>query len=183
MAHIFSDEVGTVTGLRQRVNDESVFDDYSVAVESLIFDANGGWLLIRRGSAAGDEVGKLEGIGGCAEESDDLRSELIREISEEIGDHVDIEILHFLEAKSDTTTKILPDGTEISRNWVIASFLCRLISGDPVVQEPDKNEGFERIVDLAVDPDRLSSSCVQSLATLQREWESIQKMVRSAEPR
>jgi hypothetical protein len=173
--------VTTVTMLRQRVNEMAVFDEYSVAVESLIFDADGEWLLMRRGSAAGDEVGKLEGIGGSADETDDLRSELTREISEELGDHVRVEVLEFLEVKSDTVTKVLPGGKEISKNWVIASFLCRLISGDPVIQEPDKNDGFERIKNLVVDPGRLSSSCVQSMETLRRNWELIQKMIKPVE--
>lgn len=173
MAHLFSDEVSTVTELKSRVDALKVFDDYSVAVESLIFDEDGRWLLMRRGSAARDEVGKLEGIGGRADESDDLLTELHREIDEEIGTDVDVEVVRFLEAKSDVATKILSDGTSVAKNWVIASFVCHLRSGEPTIQEPDKNEDFERISDLDIDPERLSSSCAQSLIALRREWQTL----------
>jgi hypothetical protein len=128
-------------------------------------------MLMRRGASAGDEVGKLEGIGGRADESDVLREELLREVREEIGDEVEIEVVDFLELKSDRVLKAMADGSPIWKTWIIASYICKLVAGRPDIREPDKNEGFEYFSDLQlVDPRRLSSSCQQSLASLRASW-------------
>jgi ADP-ribose pyrophosphatase YjhB (NUDIX family) len=177
MAHLFADEVNTVTELRDRLVQSGFNETCSIAVESLIFDADNRLLLLRRGASARDEVGKLEGIGGRADESTTLREELFREIAEEIGSDLKIEVLEFLEVKSDRALKVLPDGTEQWGTWVIASYICRLVSGEPRIQEPDKNEGLERIANFAVDPSRLSSSCRQSLQALQREWRRVSELL------
>ncbi|MEV5411240.1 NUDIX domain-containing protein [Thermopolyspora sp. NPDC052614] len=152
---------------------------YSVAVEGLVFDADLNWILMRRGKQASDEVGKLEGIGGRVEDPlACLRDELRREIVEEVGPEADIEILEFLEVKSDRVRKVDSRGRETFKTWVIVSFACLHRSGGLLIQEPEKNEGFEYVQDLKVAPERLSSSCRQSLVMLQKAWPRISTRIK-----
>lgn len=81
-------------------------DEYSIAVEGLVFNSNYEWILEHRGGKACDEVGKYEGIGGRFENDKSFREALEREIREEVGDDADIRILRFLEVKHDIVNKI-----------------------------------------------------------------------------
>src|SRR2546430_2020378 len=97
--------------------------EYSVAVEALVFDAEGRWVLLERGAGAQDEHGKLEGIGGRVEDGSDLRAELRREITEELGDTAGVEIVRFLEVKSDAVL-VHRDGVSLTNHWVVVSYVC-----------------------------------------------------------
>jgi 8-oxo-dGTP pyrophosphatase MutT (NUDIX family) len=129
-----------------------------VAVEALILDAQERLLLLERGPDARDEKGKLEGVGGRVE-GPDLRAELFREIAEEIGSDLVLGSLTFLELKSD----VIADS---GKRWVVASFLCEFISGEPVVQEPGKINCIHWVELQYVSDSSLSSSCRQSIASL-----------------
>jgi hypothetical protein len=63
---------------------EGFSENYLVAVEALVFDQIGRWVLIRCGAGA-LEIGKLEGVGGCADESEILLDELCRETRKKSG--------------------------------------------------------------------------------------------------
>jgi ADP-ribose pyrophosphatase YjhB (NUDIX family) len=74
-------------------------------------------------------VGKLEGVGGKVDDTDDdLHEVLRREIKEEIDIDVDIDDV--------LTIKIMP-GTKYPF-WVVVDYLCRLKSGTPKIMEPKK---------------------------------------------
>ncbi len=63
--HLLKDEPTTIEDLRKELASlPDTPSDYSVAVEGLVFDETAQWILMHRGDKAGDEVGKLEGIGG-----------------------------------------------------------------------------------------------------------------------
>jgi hypothetical protein len=173
MAIVSTEEVATVAELLELVpHYAGAPKEFSIAVEGLVFDIDGRWILIERGGSANDEVGKLEGIGGRAEGLGELRAELCRELREEAGDEAKIDIVSFFEIKSDT---VQHKGVE--KNWIIASFLCRHVSGALQVTEPHKNRGFVYISNLDIEADRLSSSCKQSLNSLHRRWSWVKEQL------
>ncbi len=126
--------------------------DPRVAVEAVVIDTAGRWVLHRRGACARDEVGKLEGLGGAVSGEEALRHELVRELREEAGVAAVFEIERFL-----GTTLVTYSNDE---QWLIASFLCRLVAGDLRVAEPEKNQGFVRLGPPDVDPTALSQSAL-----------------------
>ncbi|MES2224090.1 MAG: NUDIX hydrolase [Patescibacteria group bacterium] len=106
--------------------------NYGVAVAALIFNENGELLLQERGQKVRSEPGTLEGVGGAVDEGEtDLYETLQREIKEEVGD---------IEVSIDTlfTVIIRPSTKDPNFWWVLPIYLCRLISGIPTIQEPDK---------------------------------------------
>lgn len=103
--------------------------EYKIAVGSLIFTKDNEVILIERGKEARDAVGKLEGVGGKVDESENSLHEVLRrEIKEEIDIDVDIDDV--------LTIKIMP-GTN-DPNWIVVDYLCRLKSGTPKIMESKK---------------------------------------------
>lgn len=113
---------------------KNVPEHYKVAVGSLIFTSDDKVLLIERGAKARDEQGKLEGVGGSLGEGERLDEALLREIKEEIGSDVEIEI------SDNFFVKILPG--DKGGFWVVVDFLCKLVSGTPRIMEKDKIEAL-----------------------------------------
>jgi hypothetical protein len=107
--------------------------------------------FLLRGSPAGarDEVGRLEGLGGSARGDANLRAELLREIREEAGSGATVTIDRFIGGR-----EIDYDGDR----WLIASYQCRLGSGELQVPEPGRNSGFVRLRPSDVDRRALSRS-------------------------
>lgn len=121
----------------------------SVAVDAVLVDRDGRWVVHRRGDGARDEVGLLEGLGGSVRADASLRAELLREIREEGGSDATVTIDRFLCAR------------EIDHHgdrWIVASYLCRLVAGELRVAEPDSNRGFLRLRPSDVDRQALSQS-------------------------
>lgn len=101
---------------------------YGIAVAAFIFTDDDKLILTERGEKARDEQGKLEGIGGGLKKGEgNLYRALKREIREELGD-IDVRIDQFLGIVSPQSKK----------RWVVANYLCKLISGKPRVMEKDK---------------------------------------------
>ena len=150
-------------------------EEYSVAVEGLIFDENFRWIMMERGEACRDEVGKLEGIGGGYEEQDrNFVEGLKRELREEAGEEAEIAVLDSFEVRKDRVED-LEDREE--RNWIIVSFICLLKSGQLEIREPDKNRGFHRLNFDEVDEEELSSSTKSAYRSLQKEWEEVKEKI------
>jgi ADP-ribose pyrophosphatase YjhB (NUDIX family) len=167
MARLLDTEPATLAQLREMLGaSRGAPSNFSVAVEALVFDRHGRWVLLERGADAQDEHGKLEGIGGRVDADGSLRAELLREIREEVGENAQIEIARFVEVKSDAVV-VERNGEITTNNWIIVSYLCRWTGGDLELMEPAKNSGFVFIESLHVDPERLSSSGRQSLKSLQ----------------
>lgn len=118
-----------------------VLNDYRNAVIALITDNNDRIILQRRGPKSRDEENRLADIGGAVEESDkDFREALKREIIEEVGNEVNIQIENFvccfLCCKYDSRSK-----KEV--NWLFWVYKCRYIDGNLLFNEPGKCLGYE----------------------------------------
>lgn len=120
------------------------FQDYWIAVEGLIFDREGKLVLVLRGPNARDERFKLEGIGGCLThmDGDDLQRHLLNEISQEIGDDVEISIDRMLEVRR-VQFKDAKKNQWI--DWVVVSYLCRIVKGEPINNEEDNHLEIRRL--------------------------------------
>ncbi len=116
----------------------------NIAVEALIFNGEGKLTLVLRGGHARDERFKLEGIGGRVNSKDkgDLTAALLREIAEEIGERpgdavpLTVQIDRLLEVR---LVKFQQAQTLKWADWVVVSYLCRIVDGTPFNREPDKH--------------------------------------------
>jgi len=104
-------------------------DYIGVGVGAIIVDERGRLFLARRGPKATNERGLWEFPGGSVELGERLADALRREIREEYG--VEIAVGELL----DVVDHILPDE---GQHWVSPTFICRLVSGEPVIREPGK---------------------------------------------
>jgi 8-oxo-dGTP diphosphatase len=104
-------------------------DYIGVGVGAIIVDTEGRLFLARRGPEAKNERGRWEFPGGAVERGERLADALRREILEEYG--VEIEVGELL----DVVDHILPDE---GQHWVSPAFVCRIVSGTPVIREPGK---------------------------------------------
>jgi hypothetical protein len=118
-------------------------DQRKLAVAALI-ERDGKIFLLCRGDSAMDEVGCLEGVGGRLESLEhDLETGLERELREETCDRSTI---------THPTSEVVPCGYRVRsflgcdllsffnrdgayHDWVVVTFLCGVLSGDPVVLE------------------------------------------------
>lgn len=127
---------------------QNVPEHYRIAVGSLIFTSDDKVLLIERGAKARDEQGKLEGVGGGLDDGEQLDEALTREIKEELGDDIEVEI------SDKFFVKVLPGNQ--GGFWVVVDFLCKLISGTPKIMEKDKVKAIHLLSLKDIDYDRLS---------------------------
>jgi 8-oxo-dGTP diphosphatase len=104
-------------------------DYIGVGVGALIVAEDGRVFLAQRGPLAKNERGLWEFPGGSVEFGERLADALKREIHEEYG--VEIEVGSLL----DVVDHILPAENQ---HWVSPSYLCRILTGDPVIREPGK---------------------------------------------
>lgn len=115
--------------------------DYSIAVEALLFMPNGKLLLEKRGPTALDERGKLEGVGGGLDEGNEIIQQIYQEVEEELGEQIKCIIEAFLEIRF---VRFDQPGYGL-RNWVVVSFLGRITEGRPKIMEVGKVEEFVEI--------------------------------------
>ena len=114
-------------------------NDYRIAVEALIFTKEGKLILEKRGPGCRDEIGKLEGVGGNLKDRTDLHEKLYEEIDEElaakkVGFEVKIErLLEVRDVQFEERDKRM-------QNWIVVSYLCRVIKGTPAIGEPENIE-------------------------------------------
>jgi len=104
-------------------------DYIGVGVGAIINNDLDQLFLSQRGPLSRNERGLWEFPGGSVEFGEKLADALKREIKEEFG--VLIEVGELL----DISDHILP---EEGQHWVSPTFLCRIISGAPSIQEPGK---------------------------------------------
>lgn len=139
---------------------------YFIAVEALIFTPDGKLILEKRGPLCRDEIGKLEGVGGRFE-GDDLHHSLMDEIHQEIGD-IEVTIDRLLEVR-----QVAFQEPDREQSWVVVSFLCRLLSGQPEPQEYGKIDDILMLSlsDLyAADESLLSRSTVAARDTYRKQY-------------
>jgi mutator protein MutT len=104
-------------------------DYIGVGVGALIVNDLGQVFLSRRGPKAGNERGLWEFPGGAVEFGETLANALRREVFEEYG--IEIEVGALL----DVVDHILPHE---GQHWVSPTYICRVVSGEPVIREPEK---------------------------------------------
>lgn len=108
-------------------------DYIGVGVGAVMVNDDGRLFLARRGPGAKNERGLWEFPGGSVEFGERLADALRREIAEEYG--VEIEVGALL----DVVDHLLPHE---GQHWVSPTFLCRVLSGEPVIREADKCAGI-----------------------------------------
>jgi hypothetical protein len=108
-------------------------NEQRIAVEALIFTTEGKIILEKRGRAVRDEIGKLEGVGGSIGQHTDLLQALKERFENELGEQVIINIDRLLEVRK--VTFIERDRGSV--DWIIVSYLCKLVDGTPEIYEPD----------------------------------------------
>jgi 8-oxo-dGTP diphosphatase len=104
-------------------------DYIGVGVGAIIIREDGSLFLARRGPSAKNERGLWEFPGGAVEFGETLVSALRREMIEEFN--IEIEVISLL----DVVDHILPLENQ---HWVSPTYICRLLSGEPEIQEKNK---------------------------------------------
>ena len=104
-------------------------DYIGVGVGALLFNDQGKIFLTLRGPKAKSERGKWEIPGGAVEFCETFEQAVIREVMEEYGITIRVkDMLHLAD-------HIIPDEQQ---HWVSPTFICELIEGTPIIQEPEK---------------------------------------------
>jgi 8-oxo-dGTP diphosphatase len=104
-------------------------DYIGVGVGVILVDSDGLVFLAKRGPKAKNERGLWEFPGGSVEFGETLANALKREMREEYG--IEIEVGALL----DVADHILPAE---GQHWVSPTYLGKLVSGEPAIQEPEK---------------------------------------------
>ena len=128
------------------------FENQRLGVIVHIEDEKGKILLQQRGVKSRDENGLYEDVGGSIESSDiNFKSAIIREMKEEMGNEVKIE---------------LSDSTDIyhlcknNTNWVFVIFKGKYMGGNINIMEPEKCMGYKFFsYDEAINSDLVSEGC------------------------
>ena len=132
--------------------DGYTYPNKKYAVIAHMTDNNGKILLQRRGIMSRDEIGLYEDIGGKCEEYDEsFLNSLQREIIEEAGSGVRIDIRNPI-----GVYHCLKGGVD----WVFVVFDCRYLSGEFKIMEPSKCTGYSFFeYDDAINSSEVSESC------------------------
>jgi len=136
--------------------------NYRIAVEALIFTKDGRLLLEKRGKHAKDEIGKLEGVGGGIDPYEDLHDALKHSINTELAEHqghIKVAIDHLLEIRC----LQFDEKDKGPQDWVVVSYLCRAVAGEPHIGEPKK---IEELVYLTMDELYAKDESELSLSTV-----------------
>lgn len=116
-------------------------ENYSIAVEALIFTDTGKLVLLQRTDSARDARNRLEGVGGSLKE-ENLLTGLKREIQEEIGDDkgdetkLSVSIGKLLEIRQ---VQFFNHRSQKMVDWIVVSHLCSLKYGTPFNREPNNH--------------------------------------------
>lgn len=151
------------------INDNITFKDldkygytnYKVGVIVHITDNKDRILLQQRGAKSRDENGLYEDVGGKVDKDDiDFRYAIEREIKEEMGEDVNINISNpigvWFVPKKDT-------------NWLFIVFKGLYLNGDIKIMEPDKCMGYKFFTyEEAISSNMLSESCNFLVKTMKK---------------
>ena len=123
-------------------------DDIRIGCGAMIFK-NNNVLLMKRGAAARDEIGKWEFPGGAVDIEETPENALLREVYEELGPALEISIVCLLSVDEFTT----PD---TNNRWRSYTYLINLISGEPQIMEPEKCSQVKWIELSEIDTNKLT---------------------------
>lgn len=102
-------------------------DFIGAGVGAVIFNQDGKLLVALRGDNVSNEAGKWEFPGGTIEYGEKIKDAIVREIKEEFG--IDIEVIKLL----DVYDHLIPAERQ---HWISPTYLCKLLHGEPHIQEP-----------------------------------------------
>lgn len=128
------------------------FSNQKVGVIVHIENAEGKILLQKRGEKSRDEKGLYEAIGGKVDSEDvSFKSAIIREIKEEAGDEIKLEL-------SDSIGIFHCYKNNI--NWIFIIYFAKYIGGNIKVMEPEKCKGYHFFkYEEAINSDLVTDSC------------------------
>ena len=138
------------------INNEDIkkfnFENRRIGVIAHIENEKGEILLQQRGIKSRDENGLYEDVGGSVENADiDFQSAIIREMSEEMGNDVNI---------SNLKTEGIYHCEKNNINWVFVIFKGKYIDGDIKIMEPEKCMGYKFFkYNEAINSELVSDSC------------------------
>ncbi len=123
-----------------------------ICVIAYIRNEEGKILLQQRGKNSSDERGLYECIGGKTEEKDKtLKDAIIREIEEESGENIKLEL-----SKTIGICHCLKETT----NWLFIIYSAKYIKGKFEIKEPDKCIGYKFFdYDELINSKLVSESC------------------------
>jgi len=128
------------------------YQNQRIGVIAHIENELGNILLQQRGIKSRDENGLYEDVGGGFDKGDkNFKSAIIREIKEEMGDKVNIELSNSIGIFHVYKNNI---------NWLMIIFYGKYIDGEIKVMEPDKCLGYKFFTyEEALESDMVTNSC------------------------
>lgn len=139
---LFKDEVNNVSELEDKLNEIGFNLEYKMGVIGMVIDQDNKVIYQRRGPKANGDCNMLSDVGGAVEDYDvTFRDALYRELKEEVGNDVNVEIEHFMCA----FLKVYFDhklNKEVNRIFFV--YKMNLIDGEFKINEPGKAIGYEK---------------------------------------
>lgn len=102
-------------------------DDFPVGVIIYIINSNGQFLMAKRSPQKEHAANKWEPVSGGIKKKEQPKEALYREVKEELGEDVEVEIIDIFDA----FTSVLDYG----QDFVGICYLCRFIKGDIQLNE------------------------------------------------
>ena len=109
-------------------------DFIGLGIGAFIFNDRNEFLMVLRGENCKNEAGMWMLPGGAVDFNERLQDTVKREIKEELG--IDVEVDELV----GVINHILP---EEKQHWVSNIFKCKIVSGEPRIQEPHKHAGMK----------------------------------------
>ncbi len=109
-------------------------DFIGVGVGAVILDKKDRILLLKRGQNIRNEPGTWVIPGGEVEYNEKIEKTVLREVKEEIG--VRVKILGLLGVADQVMVKE-------KQHWISSIFLCKIVSSQPKIMEPEKCEDLD----------------------------------------
>lgn len=106
-------------------------DHIGVGVGAIILNRGGKALLTKRGPKAQNEKGKWTYAGGGLKFGETFEECVKREMKEEFD--IEVEPIEQLA----TVNHIIPADKQ---HWVAVAYVCKIIKGEPKIQDPEKEE-------------------------------------------
>lgn len=134
-------------------------DCVGVGVGAVIVRDDGRIFLARRGPGARNERGRWEFPGGAVRFGEKLTDALAREVREEFGVRIEVGELisvvdHIIESEG--------------QHWVAPGYRCRILEGEPAIQEPEKCSEFRWVAMDGIDGYPLTGASRKTYESLKK---------------
>lgn len=142
VSFLFKDKVNNVKELNDKLEELGIDIDYKMGVIGMVTDFDNKVIYQRRGNKANGDANMLSDVGGAVEDYDvTFEDAMLRELHEEVGNDVTVEIEYFMCAilKNYFDNKL---GQNINRIFLV--YKMKLVDGEFKINEPGKALGYER---------------------------------------